>query len=238
MCGIFGIVGHEDAARLTYFGLYALQHRGQESAGIAAWNEEEGSCHLHAGMGLVPDVFHEEDLRHLDGTTAVGHVRYSTTGKPQLRNAQPLLVRVRNGMQLALAHNGNLTNAAELRRELENDGCIFQTTIDSEIFVHLIARALSGTSLEEAIVTACRRVEGAYSLLIMSEGRIYAIRDPHGFHPLGMARMGDAWVFASETCAFDLLEADYLREVNPGEMVIVEPGAKEYRSVRLREAAP
>ena len=235
MCGIFGIVGHEDAARLTYFGLYALQHRGQESAGIAAWNEEEGSCHLHAGMGLVPDVFHEEDLRHLDGTTAVGHVRYSTTGKPQLRNAQPLLVRVRNGMQIAFAHNGNLTNAAELRRELENDGCIFQTTIDSEIFVHLIARALSGASLEEAIVTACRRVEGAYSLLIMSEGRIYAIRDPHGFHPLGMARMGDAWVFASETCAFDLLEADYLREVNPGEMVIVEPGAKEYRSVRLRE---
>ena len=235
MCGIFGIVGHEDAARLTYFGLYALQHRGQESAGIAAWNEEEGSCQLHAGMGLVPDVFREEDLRHLAGTTAVGHVRYSTTGKPQLRNAQPLLVRVRNGLQLALAHNGNLTNAAVLRRELENDGCIFQTTIDSEIFVHLIARALSHATLEEAIIEACRRVDGAYSLLIMSEGRIYAIRDPHGFHPLGMAKMGDAWVFASESCAFDLLEADYLREVQPGEMVVAEPGADRCRSVPLRE---
>ena len=119
MCGIFGIIGHEDAARLAYFGLYALQHRGQESAGIVSWDEREGSSHLHVGMGLVPDVFKEEDLKHLTGATAIGHVRYSTTGKPQLRNAQPLLVRVRNGVQLALAHNGNLTNAAELRRELE-----------------------------------------------------------------------------------------------------------------------
>ncbi len=237
MCGIFGIVGHEDAARLTYFGLYALQHRGQESAGIAAWNESEGACQLHAGMGLVPDVFREEDFRLLAGTTAIGHVRYSTTGKPQLRNAQPLLVRVRNGIQIALAHNGNLTNAAALRRELENDGCIFQTTIDSEIFVHLIARALSGASLEQAILAACRRVEGAYSLLIMSEGRIYAVRDPHGFHPLAMARMDGAWVFASESCAFDLLEADYLGEVQPGEMVIAEPGAETCRRVHLREDA-
>ncbi len=235
MCGIFGIISHEDAARLAYFGLYALQHRGQESAGIVSWDEREGSSHLHVGMGLVPDVFKEEDLKHLTGSTAIGHVRYSTTGKPQLRNAQPLLVRVRNGVQLALAHNGNLTNAAELRRELENDGCIFQTTIDSEIFVHLIARALSCGNLEKAIIEACHKVEGAYSLLILSEGRIYAVRDPHGFHPLSMARMEDAWVFASESCAFDLLEAEYIREVAPGEMVIVEPGALEYRSVRIHD---
>ena len=185
---------------------------------------KEGACHLHVGMGLVPEVFREEDLRHLTGETAIGHVRYSTTGKPQLRNAQPLLVRVRNGIQLALVHNGNLTNAAALRRELENDGCIFQTTIDSEIFVHLIARALSCGSLEQAIIKACSRVEGAYSLLLLSEGRIYAIRDPHGFHPLSMAKMGDSWVFASESCAFDLLEAEYVREVQPGEMIVVEPG--------------
>ena len=233
MCGIFGIIGHEDAARLTYFGLYALQHRGQESAGIASWDEKEGACHLHVGMGLVPEVFHEEDLRHLTGETAIGHVRYSTTGKPQLRNAQPLLVRVRNGIQLALVHNGNLTNAAALRRELENDGCIFQTTIDSEIFVHLIARALSSHTLEEAITETCGKVEGAYSLLILSEGRIYALRDPHGFHPLSMARMGDSWVFASESCAFDLLEADYVREVDPGEMVVAEQGYPTCRSVRF-----
>ncbi len=235
MCGIFGITGHKDAARLTYFGLYALQHRGQESAGIASWDDVEGSSHLHVGMGLVPDVFREEDLKHLTGETAIGHVRYSTTGKPQLRNAQPLLVRVRNGVQLSLAHNGNLTNAAELRKELEDDGCIFQTTIDSEIFVHLIARALSSGSLEQAIIAACRKVEGAYSLLILSEGKIYAIRDPHGFHPLGMAKMDDSWVFASETCAFDLLEAEYVRDVQPGEMVIVEPGALEYRSIIFRD---
>ncbi len=233
MCGIIGITGHEDAARLAYFGLYALQHRGQESAGIASWDEHSGSAHLHVGMGLVPDVFSEQDFRHLTGSSAVGHVRYSTTGKPQIRNAQPLLVRVKGGVQMALAHNGNLTNAAELRRALEDDGCIFQTTSDSEIFVHLIAKALTGCGLEEAIRSACSRVEGAYSLIIMANGTLYALRDPHGFHPLSMARAGRSVIFASESCAFDLLEAEYVREIDPGEMVVVDPCSLACRSVPL-----
>ena len=159
MCGIFGITGHEDAARLAYFGLYALQHRGQESAGIATWDAADGGeTHVHIGMGLVPDVFTEEALQHLPGDVAIGHIRYSTTGKPERRNAQPLVVRMRGGMQLALAHNGNLTNAAELRAELEDDGAIFQTSSDSEIFVHLISHGLKGKTLEEAILAACSRV--------------------------------------------------------------------------------
>ena len=237
MCGIIGITGHEDAARLAYFGLYALQHRGQESAGIAAWDERSCSARLHAGMGLVPDVFSEEDLGRLTGRTAIGHVRYSTAGRPQLRNAQPLLVRIRGGTQLALAHNGNLTNAPELRRMLEEEGCIFQTTSDSEIFVHLIARALKGSDLPQAIIAACRRVEGAYSLLIMAGGTLFAVRDPHGFHPLSMARAGDSLVFASESCAFDLLEADLVRDVRPGEMIIAGPGGTDCRSIAFAGAS-
>lgn len=236
MCGIFGISGHEDAARLAYFGLYALQHRGQESAGIATW--ADGEIHSHVGMGLVPDVFTEEALVHLPGDIAVGHVRYSTTGKPEPRNAQPLTVRMRGGMQLSLAHNGNLTNAAELRAELEDVGAIFQTTSDSEIFLHLISHCLKDMSLEEAILSACDRVEGAYCLMIQAGGKLIALRDPHGFHPLVMGRMGDAWVFASESCAFDLLEAERLRGVRPGEMVIIEHGALEYKSFALRKSAP
>ncbi len=233
MCGIIGITGHEDAARLAYFGLYALQHRGQESAGIAAWENHSGTMHLHAGMGLVPDVFSEQDLRDLTGETAIGHVRYSTTGKPQVRNAQPLVVRLKGGMQLALAHNGNLTNAADLRRLLEDEGCIFQTTSDSELFVHLIAKALRGGDVARAIQATCSKVEGAYSLIIMANGTLFAVRDPHGFHPLSMARSGRSLFFASESCAFDLLEADYVRDINPGEMVIAEPGSKTCKSVFL-----
>ena len=236
MCGIFGISGHEEAARLAYFGLYALQHRGQESAGIATW--ADGEIHSHVGMGLVPDVFTEEVLVHLPGDVSVGHVRYSTTGRPEPRNAQPLTVRMRGGMQLSLAHNGNLTNAAELRAELEDAGAIFQTTSDSEIFLHLISHCLKDMSLEEAILSACDRVEGAYCLMIQAGGKLIAVRDPHGFHPLVMGRLGDAWVFASESCAFDLLEAERLRGVRPGEMVVIEHGALEYRSFALRKSAP
>lgn len=239
MCGIFGISGHEDAARLAYFGLYALQHRGQESAGIATWDMKDGGeTHVHIGMGLVPDVFTEEALHHLPGEIAIGHIRYSTTGKPERRNAQPLVVRMRGGMQLSLAHNGNLTNAAELRAELEDDGAIFQTSSDSEIFVHLISHGLRGKTLEEAILAACDRVEGAYSLIILANGKLIALRDPHGFHPLSIGRLDDAWVFASESCAFDLLEAERLREVKPGEMIVVEPGALEYQSYALPNPAP
>ena len=220
MCGVFGISGHPESARMAYFGLYALQHRGQESTGIASYDGRH--IHVHAGMGLVPDVYDEPTLgQELQGNMAIGHVRYSTTGVSARRNAQPLVVRVR-GIEMALAHNGNLTNAAELREELENIGAIFQTSSDSEIFVHLISHSLAGRTLEEAIMEACKRVRGAYSLVILSEGRLMALRDPHGFHPLVMGRVDDAYVFASETCAFDLLEAEYIRDVAPGEMVIVE----------------
>lgn len=226
MCGIFGISGHPEAARMAYFGLYALQHRGQESTGIASFDGKH--ILVHAAMGLVPDVFDEPTLgQELRGDKAIGHVRYSTTGVSARRNAQPLVVRVR-GIEIALAHNGNLTNAAELRRDLEDHGAIFQTSSDSEIFVHLIAHSLAGKSLEEAILDACGRVRGAYSLVILSQGKVMALRDPHGFHPLafgkvhGAGKDHDAFVFASETCAFDLLEAEHIRDVEPGEMLIVD----------------
>ncbi|MEG2139498.1 MAG: amidophosphoribosyltransferase [Bilophila sp.] len=228
MCGIFAISGHPEAARMAYFGLYALQHRGQESAGIATY--DGANILAHMGMGLVPDVFDEPTLgQELRGDTAIGHVRYSTTGVSAKRNAQPLIVRVR-GIEIALAHNGNLTNAAVLRQELEERGAIFQTTSDTEIFVHLIAHDLAGKTLEEAILGACERVQGAYALVILSEGRIIALRDPHGFHPLSLGKVHeaglnrDAYVFASETCAFDLLEAELIRDVEPGEMLVVEGG--------------
>ena len=206
---------------MAYFGLYALQHRGQESTGIASYDGKH--IRLHAGMGLVPDVYDEATLgQELQGNRAIGHVRYSTSGVSVRKNAQPLVGRV-CGIEIALAHNGNLTNASELRGELESEGAIFQTSSDSEIFVHLIARSLAKKKdLEEAILSACDRVRGAYSLIILSEGRIIALRDAHGFHPLAMGKVDDAYVFASETCAFDLLEAEYLREVLPGEMVVVD----------------
>lgn len=235
MCGIFGIIGHEDAARLAYFGLYSLQHRGQESAGIVTWDGDD--THVHVGMGLVPDVFTEEVLsKNLPGNTAIGHIRYSTTGKPERRNAQPLAVRMRGGMNLSLAHNGNLTNATELRAELEEQGAIFQTSTDSEIFVHLISHGLSGKSLEEAVMAACARVEGAYCLIILANGKLIAVRDPHGFHPLCIGIMDKAFVFASETCAFDLLEAERLRGLKPGEMIVIEPNSEDFTSYQLPHA--
>lgn len=219
MCGLFGISGHPEAARMAYFGLYSQQHRGQESAGIVTF--DGGSMHAHADMGLVPDVFDEQVLSRLTGDKAIGHIRYSTAGSSALRNAQPLVVRVR-GINIALAHNGNLTNAAELHRELEEQGSIFQTNSDSETFLHLIAHNLEGNTIEEAIKAACARVRGAYSLVVLVEGRIIALRDPHGFHPLALGRVDKSWVVASETCAFDLLEAEYVRDIDPGEMLIID----------------
>ena len=236
MCGIFGISGHEDSARLAYFGLYALQHRGQESAGITTWSN--GVTHSHIGMGLVPEVFSEQALAKLPGNVAIGHVRYSTTGHPEPKNAQPLVVRMRGGIQLSLAHNGNLTNASELRTELEEKGAIFQTTSDSEIFVHLISFGLSGKTLEEAVLAACERVEGAYCLIILANNKLVAIRDPHGFHPLAIGRLDNAWVFASESCAFDLLEAERIRGLRPGEMIVLEHDAREFKTYMLAKKAP
>jgi amidophosphoribosyltransferase len=219
-CGLFGITNHAEAARMAYFGLYALQHRGQESAGIVTW---DGTRHREQrGMGLVAEVFNERHLGHeLKGRAAIGHVRYSTTGASLIRNAQPFMARI-GDLHLAIAHNGNLVNAVEIRRDLEAKGSIFQTTIDSEIFVHLIARNLNGRPLEEAILSACREIKGAYSLLLLANGKLYALKDPNGFRPLALGRVGDSYVVASETCAFDLLEAEYLRPIESGELLVID----------------
>src|SRR2546426_1217883 len=196
-CGVFGIYGHPNAAELTYYGLYALQHRGQESAGIVSCDGRQ--FRVHRGMGLVSQIFDGDILHSLVGSMAVGHTRYSTTGSSHLRNAQPLTVDCARG-QIAIAHNGNLTNAAELREELERRGSIFQTTVDSEIILHLMA-APSGNGHGHGMVETIRKIEGAYSLVIMTENELIGARDPHGFRPLCLGRLDDGWVLASETCA-------------------------------------
>jgi amidophosphoribosyltransferase len=225
-CGVAAIYSHPEAETLAYLGLHALQHRGQESAGIATSNGL--TLNLHKDMGLVADIFTEEVLSRLHGTLAIGHTRYSTAGDSALLNAQPIRVQSNKGM-MALAHNGNLVNAHELRARLESQGSIFQTNSDTEVIVHLVAISKEHT-LPEAIADALRRVEGAFSLVIMSPDRIFAARDPRGFRPLAMGRIPrqegqkqDTIVFASETCAFDLIGATYERDVKPGELVVVGP---------------
>lgn len=214
-CGVMGVYGHTEAAKLTYLGLYALQHRGQESAGIVSSDGAE--LHAHRGMGLVEEIFKKEALAGLPGAAAIGHTRYSTAGDTSLTNAQPLLIDCNKG-KIALAHNGNLTNAAEWRRRLEHRGSIFQTTSDTEVIVHLVARS-SGRNLTAAIGDALNQVEGAYSLVAITPEELFAMRDPRGFRPLCLGRLGEAWLVASETCAFDLLDAEYVRDIEPGEMV-------------------
>src|SRR5438309_2969704 len=225
-CGVFAIFAHPEAEKLAYLGLHALQHRGQESAGIVT--SDGLSLHAHKAMGLVADVFTEEVLTKLLGTLAIGHTRYSTAGDSALLNAQPIMVQSNKGM-VALAHNGNLTNAQDIRSRMEAQGSIFQTTSDTEVIMHLIAQSREHT-LPEAMADALRRVEGAFSLVMISPDRIFAARDPRGFRPLAMGRIPaqgdqrqDTIVFASETCAFDLVGANYEREVKPGELVIVGP---------------
>ena len=233
-CGLFGIYGHPEAARMTYFGLYALQHRGQESAGIVTWDGTK--LREQRGMGLVADVFEERHLGHqLKGDIAIGHIRYSTTGASLIRNAQPFMVQYKD-LGMAIAHNGNLVNTFELRQELEEAGTIFQTTMDSEIIVHLIARNMNGNTIEEAVAAACKRIKGAFSLLLQVNNKMIAVRDPWGFRPLALGRMGDSYVFASETCAFDLLEAEYLRCLRPGEMTVIENG--HMTSIQYTEPEP
>jgi amidophosphoribosyltransferase len=217
-CGVFGIYGHPNAAELTYYGLYALQHRGQESAGIVTSDGRQ--FRKHVGMGLVSQVFNGDILHGLVGEIAIGHTRYSTTGSSLLSNAQPLTVDCSRG-QIAIAHNGNLTNAAPLRESLEAKGSIFQTTVDSEIILHLMAQPTVGGK-ENNLVQTVRRIEGAYSLVIMTEQELIGVRDPHGFRPLSIGRIGDSWVLASETCAFDLIHAKFVRDVEPGEIVIID----------------
>src|SRR5438876_10974497 len=231
-CGVFGIFGHPNAAELTYYGLYALQHRGQESAGIVTSDGKE--FHTHKGMGLVSQVFRGDILHEMVGQIAIGHTRYSTTGSSHLRNAQPLTVDCARG-QIAIAHNGNLTNAARLRGELEANGSIFQTTADSEVILHLMAQpGLNGH--ERTLLQTIRRLEGAYSLAIMTERELIGVRDPHGFRPLCLGRIGEAWVLASETCALDLIHAKFVRDVEPGEIVIIDKdGLKSLQAFPLHE---
>ncbi len=217
-CGICGIFGHEDAAKLTYFGLYALQHRGQESAGIVSGNGKK--MLLHKDMGLVPEVFTESNLQSLTGHLAMGHVRYSTTGESSIINTQPFVV-THKGVQLAVAHNGNLVNTVNLRNHLEAKGSIFQTTMDSEIVVHLMARTMD-LGLARAIKESFSCIKGAYSLLLMTPDTLIAVRDPNGFRPLCLGRISNgAHVVASETCALDLINAEYVRDVEPGEVLII-----------------
>ena len=223
-CGVFALYGHPEAANLVYLGLYALQHRGQESAGIAV--SDGRKIHNARNMGHVAEIFTPDVLNQLPGSLAIGHTRYSTAGDTSLRNAQPLSVACSKG-QVAVAHNGNLTNAIDLRRELEQDGSIFQSTSDTEVVLHLVARSRERT-LAGALRDALLQIEGAFSLVFLAEDRIIVARDPHGFRPLAMGRLklpdgNSAIVFASETCAFDLIDAEYTGDVEPGEMVIVGP---------------
>ena len=217
-CGVFGVFGHPNASDLTYYGLYALQHRGQESAGIVTCDGKQ--FWSHRGMGLVSQVFTGKVLHQLVGPMAIGHTRYSTTGSSHLQNAQPLTISCRRG-QIAIAHNGNLTNAVVLRDELEERGQVFQTTVDSEIILHLMAQpTLGGT--ENNLIQTVRRIEGAYSLVIMTEQELIGIRDPHGFRPLSIGTVDGAWILSSETTAFDQIHAKLVRDVAPGEIVIID----------------
>jgi amidophosphoribosyltransferase len=217
-CGVFGIYGHPEAARLTYFGLYALQHRGQESCGIVTGD----GCRVrqHRGLGLVAEVFNQPVLEQLPGHLAIGHVRYSTTGSTLLINAQPFLVQ-HGGHALAIAHNGTLTNARAIRQRLEERGSIFQSTMDTEIIVHLMARHW-GADLLGSLAAALDEVKGSYSLVLSTADKVIAARDPRGFRPLSLGQLNGAWVVASETCALDLVQADYWREVEPGEVLILD----------------
>lgn len=231
-CGVAAVAGHRDAANLVYLALYALQHRGQESAGIAAWDGSE--LRQHKAMGYVADVFHREELVRLAGEHAVGHVRYSTAGSSTLVNAQPMVAKTHRG-RVALSHNGNLVNAAPLRQRLEDEGAIFQSTSDSEVFLHLIARSRAA-SLEAAVLESLKAAVGAFAVAVLCDGRLFVARDPHGFRPLVMGRLDEAWVVASETCAFDLIGARFVREVAPGE--VLELDGEEPRVLRAAASSP
>jgi amidophosphoribosyltransferase len=225
-CGIFGIFRHPEAANLAYLGLYALQHRGQESAGIAT--ADGHNVRAWRDMGYVADVFTESSLSQLKGHAAIGHVRYSTAGDSKLLNAQPILIECAHG-QIALSHNGNLVNAGELRSQLVRDGSIFQTTSDTEVVLHLYARS-KAPNAEDAVVESISQVTGAFSLVMLTKDQLIACRDPHGFRPLVLGMLGDSWIVCSETCALDLIGATYVRDIEPGEVIVIsEKGARSLR---------
>ena len=227
-CGVFGIYRHPEAASLTYFGLYALQHRGQESAGIAVFRDN--GIVSQKGMGLVSEIFDESGLTQLGGGSAIGHVRYSTTGSSNLINAQPFVIQ-HKGKSYAVAHNGNLVNAHTLKGDLETAGSIFQTTMDSEIFLHLLVRNLSA-GLEQALVRTVAQLKGAFSFVVMtSRGEVIGIKDPNGFRPLCLGKLNGHYILASESCALDLVQADFVRELDPGEIVIIsEDGVRSIQA--------
>ena len=218
MCGIFGIYPHKDAAELACLGLYALQHRGEESSGIITRNGK--SVHLHKALGLVSDVFDEKIIRSLRGELAIGHVRYSTTGSSNIKNTQPFYVKSKIG-DIAIAHNGNLTNTLSLHRELENNGALFQTSMDSEIIAHLLAHSCNN-NFQDAIIWALSKLEGAYSFVLMLNDTLIGARDTYGWRPLCLGKLDGAYILASETCALDLIGAQYLRDVEPGEIVFIK----------------
>jgi amidophosphoribosyltransferase len=224
MCGIFGIYPHKDAAKITYLGLYALQHRGEESAGIVTMNGKKP--HLHKALGLVSDVFDPKSLAGLTGDLAVAHVRYSTTGSTTLKNTQPFYVRSKAG-HIAIAHNGNIVNTFALRKDLEDHGALFQTTMDSEIIAHLIAHRQE-KDLKEIVMGALSQIQGAFSLVLMVGKVLIGARDPLGFRPLCLGKLDNAYVLASETCAFDLIGAQYVRDIEPGEVVFIRENGLEF----------
>jgi amidophosphoribosyltransferase len=231
-CGVFGIFGHPEAANMTYLGLYALQHRGQESAGIAAADGDK--LRVSRAMGYVADIFDTATLSELPGTQAIGHVRYSTAGESRLANAQPFLIDCAHG-QIAICHNGNLVNADDLRRELVREGSIFQSGSDTEVVLHLYARS-QARRVEDAVIESVSQVQGAFSFLMLTTTQLIAVRDPHGFRPLALGRLGSAYVVCSETCAMDLIGATYLRDVEPGEVLVID--AEGMRSRRPFPPAP
>src|SRR5688572_8995284 len=222
-CGVFGVYGHAEAANLTYLGLYALQHRGQEAAGIAT--SDGRSLQIHKAVGYVADNFTQATFARLAGTSAIGHVRYSTAGESGLKNAQPLLIECAHG-EIAIGHNGNLVNAQELRDMLVANGSIFQTTSDTEVLLHLYARSKAPT-IEQAIIESVSQAQGAFSLVLLTKDRLIAIRDPHGFRPLTLGRLGDAYVVSSETCALDLIDAVWIRDIEPGEVLVIGPEGEQ-----------
>jgi amidophosphoribosyltransferase len=223
-CGIIGVFGHPEASTIAYIGLYALQHRGQESAGIVS---SDGTNHYyHKGQGLVADVFSESILKRLGGHSAIGHVRYSTTGANHLSNVQPLMAKYKNG-NIAVAHNGNIINYSELRKEMENRGSIFQSSTDSEVILHMIAQSATD-NFEESLVLSSSRLKGAYSLVLLHEDKIYALKDPYGIRPLCIGKLGDAFIVASESCALDIVDAEFIKELKHGEMIVIDD--KGFRS--------
>lgn len=232
-CGVFGVFGHSDAANLSYYGLHALQHRGEESCGICT--SDNGTFHYHRGMGLVKEVFDRDRMESLTGDQAIGHVRYSTAGASRLANAQPLVFKYRGG-DLAICTNGNLVNEPGIRKELEDTGSIFQTTSDTEVIAHLIAR--SSKNLVDAVKDAFSRLIGGYAFLIQTQGVLIAACDPHGLRPLVMGRLGDAYIFASESCALETIGAIYERDVQPGELLVLDrDGLREERFAPMKRRA-